>query len=39
MEINGAQMFVKALQEEHDDTLFPYPGGTPNDLFDALYDH
>ena len=27
MEINGAQMFVKALQEEHVDTLFAYPGG------------
>ena len=24
MEINGAQMFVKALQEEHVDTLFAY---------------
>ena len=38
MEINGAQMFVKALQEEHVDTLFAYPGGTAIDLFDALYD-
>ena len=31
-------MFVKALQEEHVDTLFAYPGGTAIDLFDALYD-
>ena len=38
MEINGAQMFVKALQEEHVGTLFAYPGGTAIDLFDALYD-
>ena len=38
MEINGAQMFVKALQEEYVDTLFAYPGGTAIDLFDALYD-
>ena len=38
MEINGAQMFVKALQEEHVDTLFAYPGGTAINLFDALYD-
>lgn len=38
MEINGAQMFVKALQEEHVETLFAYPGGTAIDLFDALYD-
>lgn len=38
MEINGAQMFVKALQEEGVETLFAYPGGTAIDLFDALYD-
>lgn len=38
MEINGAQMFVKALKEEGVDTLFAYPGGTAIDLFDALYD-
>lgn len=38
MEINGAKMFVKALQEEGVDTLFAYPGGTAIDLFDALYD-
>ena len=31
-------MFVKALQEEHVETLFAYPGGTAIDLFDALYD-
>lgn len=38
MEISGAKMFVKALQEEHVETLFAYPGGTAIDLFDALYD-
>lgn len=38
MEISGAKMFVKALQEEHIETLFAYPGGTAIDLFDALYD-
>lgn len=38
MEMNGAHMFVKALQEEHVDKLFAYPGGTAIDLFDALYD-
>ena len=38
MEISGAKMFVKALQEEHVETLFAYPGGTALDLFDALYD-
>ena len=38
MEISGAKMFVKALQEEHVETLFAYPGGTAIDLFDALSD-
>lgn len=38
MEISGAKMFVKALQEEYVETLFAYPGGTAIDLFDALYD-
>ena len=38
MEISGAKMFVKALQEEHVETLFAYLGGTAIDLFDALYD-
>lgn len=38
MEISGAQMFVKALQEEGVETLFAYPGGQAIDLFDALYD-
>ncbi len=38
MEISGSKMFVKALQEEHVETLFAYPGGTAIDLFDALYD-
>lgn len=38
MEMSGAQMFVKALQEEGVETLFAYPGGQAIDLFDALYD-
>lgn len=38
MEMSGAQMFVKALQEEGVKTLFAYPGGQAIDLFDALYD-
>lgn len=37
MKIRGAQLFVKALQEEGVDTLFAYPGGQAIDLFDALY--
>lgn len=38
MKITGAQLFVKALQNEQIDTLFAYPGGQAIDLFDALYD-
>lgn len=38
MQITGAELFVKALQEEKVDTLFAYPGGQVIDLFDALYD-
>ncbi len=37
MNITGAELFVKALQEEKVDTLFAYPGGQAIDLFDALY--
>lgn len=37
MQITGAELFVKALQEEKVDTLFAYPGGQVIDVFDALY--
>lgn len=37
MEITGAELFVKALQEEQVNILFGYPGGQAIDLFDALY--
>lgn len=37
MKITGAELFVKAMKEEHVDTLFAYPGGQAIDLFDALY--
>ena len=37
MKITGAELLVKALQEEGVDTLFAYPGGQALDLFDALY--
>lgn len=37
MQITGAQLFVKALQEEGVEVLFGYPGGQAIDLFDALY--
>lgn len=35
--ITGAQLFVKALNEENVDTLFAYPGGQIIDLLDELY--
>jgi acetolactate synthase, large subunit, biosynthetic type len=38
MNITGADLFVKALNEEQVDILFGYPGGQVIDLFDALYD-
>jgi len=37
MKIKGAELFVKALQEEGVETLFAYPGGSAIDLFNALY--
>lgn len=37
MQITGADLFVKALKEEHVDTLFAYPGGQAIDLFNSLY--
>ena len=37
MEISGAKMFVKALEEEGIKEIFAYPGGQAIDLFDALY--
>lgn len=37
MQITGADLFVRALQEEQVETLFAYPGGQAIDLFDALY--
>lgn len=38
MRLTGAELLVKALQEEGVTTLFAYPGGQAIDLFDALYD-
>lgn len=35
--ITGAQLFVKALNEENVDTLFAYSGGQIIDLLDELY--
>ena len=37
MSITGAELFVRALQEEKVNTLFAYPGGQAIDMFDAVY--
>lgn len=37
MQMNGAQMVVKALKAEGVTDLFAYPGGSAVDLFDALF--
>ncbi|MBR4400814.1 MAG: biosynthetic-type acetolactate synthase large subunit [Synergistes sp.] len=36
--MNGAQMVVKALEDEGVETIFGLPGGTVIHLYDALYD-
>lgn len=38
MRLTGAQMIIKALEEEAVETVFGYPGGTVIPLYDALYD-
>ena len=37
MKITGAKHFVKALKFEGVDTIFAYPGGYVNDIFDELH--
>ena len=38
MELNGAQIVVKCLEEQGVDTVFGYPGGTILNVYDALYE-
>jgi acetolactate synthase-1/2/3 large subunit len=38
MELNGAQIFMKALEDEGVHTVFGLPGGTVIPLYDAVYD-
>ena len=38
MELNGAQITVKSLEDEGVKTVFGLPGGTVIPLYDALYD-
>ena len=39
MDMTGRKLFVKALLEEHVDTVFAYPGGMVTDILDELYKH
>lgn len=36
MQLNGAQIVIKALQEQGVDTIFGYPGGAVLEIYDAL---
>ena len=38
MQLTGAELIVKILEEQGCDTVFGYPGGQVVDLYDALYD-
>ncbi len=37
MELTGAEIFVRCLQDEGIDTIFGYPGGAVLHIYDALY--
>ncbi|MGF1545894.1 MAG: biosynthetic-type acetolactate synthase large subunit [Thiotrichales bacterium] len=37
MELTGAEIFVRCLQDEGVDTIFGYPGGAVLHIYDALY--
>lgn len=36
MQLNGAQIIIKALEEQGVDTIFGYPGGAVLEIYDAL---
>ena len=36
MQLNGAQIMIRALQEQGVDTIFGYPGGAVLEIYDAL---
>jgi len=38
VQLNGAQILLRCLQEEGVDTIFGYPGGAVLPIYDALYD-
>ena len=35
--LSGAQMVIRALEDEGVDHIFGYPGGAVIDIYDALY--
>ncbi|MCL4439822.1 MAG: thiamine pyrophosphate-binding protein, partial [Firmicutes bacterium] len=37
MNLSGAQIIVKSLQEEGVEAIFGYPGGQVLEIYDALY--
>ena len=37
MELTGAEIFVRALQDEGVEIIFGYPGGAVLHIYDALY--
>ncbi len=38
MQLSGAQILIKSLEEQGVDTVFGYPGGQAIHIYDALYD-
>ncbi len=39
MQLNGSQIVIECLKEQHVDTVFGYPGGAILNLYDELYKH
>ena len=37
MELTGAEIFVRCLEDEGVDLIFGYPGGAVLHIYDALY--
>ena len=37
MKLNGSQIIMECLKEQHVDTVFGYPGGTILNVYDAIY--
>ncbi len=39
MQLNGSEIVIRCLEEQHVDTVFGYPGGAILNIYDALYKH